>query len=65
MVDITPVAPVAGATASAAPTDDPEGVLQQAFAQGVVQFMGIELQGIQSDIIEAINDNTSNPDAPS
>ena len=61
------IPPVGQATAAAAPdpsTDD-TATLQQAFAEGVVKFMGVELQSSESDTIEAINDTTSDPDAAS
>jgi hypothetical protein len=38
--------------------------LQQAFQEGVAKFGMMMLQSAQNDIIESINDNTSNPDAP-
>ncbi len=65
MTDITPVAPAGGAapTNPSNPTDPSQ--LQQAFAEGIVKFMGIELQNSESDTISAINDTTSDPDAPS
>ena len=65
---MTPLSPT-GAAASAAPGDTsaaaPDATLNDAFAQGVVRFMGIMLQGAQSDVQDACNDKVSTPDAPS
>jgi hypothetical protein len=62
---VTPI----DAAGNAAPTDagnnSSSSTVQQAFADGIVKFMGIQLQNAQSDITAAINDNTSDPDAPS
>ena len=65
MMDVTAVGQAGGAAApdptqDVAPTD-----LQQAFAEGVVRFMAAELESSESDTISAINDTTSDPDAPS
>lgn len=65
---MTPISP-AGAATPPAPAD-PSGpastdAMNAAFAQGVVQFIGIMLQGAESDVQEACNDTVSTPDAPS
>ncbi len=65
---MTSIAPVSS-TANTTPTDpttagDPNQ-LADAFSKGVVQFMGVMLQSSESDTIDAINDTTSDPDAPS
>ncbi len=65
MTDIAPVGQVGGAATPTPTTDSSSTQLQQAFADGVVQFMGAELQSSESDTISAINDTTSDPDAPS
>ena len=60
------IAPVS-ATATTPPdtdTDADSGHLGDAFSQGIVQYMGSMLQSSESDIIDAINDTTSDPDAP-
>lgn len=64
MADISPVGPVGGAGALDQTQDTSDADLKKAFAQGVVGFTGIMLQGVQSDIIDSINDTTSTPDAP-
>ena len=64
MADISPVGAVGGAAAPDLAQDTPNADLQKAFAQGVVGFTGIMLQGVQSDTIDSINDTTSTPDAP-
>lgn len=64
VADISPVGAVGGAAAPDPTQDTSNATLQDAFAQGVVSFMGIMLQGVQSDIIDSINDTTSTPDAP-
>ena len=55
-------------TTQAAPTDPSSSAdqteLQNAFAQGIVQFMGTMMQSLESDVVDAINDDTSTPDAP-
>lgn len=65
MTDVTPVGQ-GGGTSPTDPSNDPAASqLQQAFSDGVVKFMGMELQSSENDTISAINDDTSNPDAPS
>jgi hypothetical protein len=44
--------------------DAAQAELQQAFQEGIAKFGMMMLQNAQNDIIESINDNTSNPDAP-
>lgn len=65
MADISPVGAAGGAAAPDPSTDTSTAALQEAFAQGVVNFMGIMLQGVEGDTIDSINDTTSTPDAPS
>ena len=63
MSGITPV----GAAATTPPDTEPDtdsGDLGDAFSLGIVQYMGSMLQSSESDIIDAINDTTSDPDAP-
>lgn len=43
----------------------PDTKLQDAFAKGIVEFMGMTVQSAESDIQAAANDTTSDPDAPS
>ena len=65
MTGIPPVGKV-DAAAPPDPSDDSSAAeLQQAFSTGIVQFMGTVLQSSEGDLIDAINDNTSDPDAPS
>ncbi len=65
MMDATAVGQVGAATAADPAPDTVPADLQQAFAEGVVRFMAAELQSSESDTISAINDTTSDPDAPS
>lgn len=65
MMDVTPVGQAGGAAAPDPATDSAPTDLQQAFAEGVVRFMAAELESSESDTISAINDTTSDPDAPS
>lgn len=67
MADISPVGAVGAAAApdSGAETNTDAATLQDAFARGVVSFMGIMLQSVEGDTIDSINDTTSTPDAPS
>jgi hypothetical protein len=37
--------------------------VQEAFQMGLIKFMITMLQGAESDVVSAINDNTSDPDA--
>ncbi|WP_131115245.1 hypothetical protein [Lichenihabitans psoromatis] len=64
MTGVTPVGQSTSAAATDPGSDQATADMQQAFAEGVVKFMGTVLQSTQADITEAINDNTSNPDAP-
>lgn len=64
MTDIAPVAQ-SGAPATTNPANETDAAtLQNAFAQGIVQFMGVMLQSAESDVISSINDSTSDPDSP-
>lgn len=65
MMDVTAVGQAGGTAAPEPAPDSAQTDLQQAFAQGVVRFMAAELQSSESDTISAINDTTSDPDAPS
>ncbi len=58
------IAPVSAAATTPPDTDADSGDLGDAFSQGIVQYMGSMLQSSESDIIDAINDTTSDPDAP-
>ena len=63
------IAPVEPVNANAAPADPnasgADAQMQQAFAEGIARFMGTMLMSMESDIQEACNDTTSDPDAPS
>jgi hypothetical protein len=66
MSDVAPVSPTLPEGPSTAPGgDDSSAELQQAFSDGVLKFMVTMLQSAQSDITDAINDTTSDPDDPS
>jgi hypothetical protein len=51
-----------GSGSPADPSDDDQ--VQEAFEQGLLNFMLTLLQSAQSDITSAINDTTSDPDDP-
>ena len=63
MSGIAPVGAAATAPTDATTSSD-DGELADAFSQGLVQFMGTMLQSSESDVTDAINDTTSDPDAP-
>ena len=63
MTNLAPVTPVNAAQTTNPGAETAQQQLQQAFAQGLVQFMGVMLQNAESDVAAAINDNTSTPDA--
>lgn len=65
MADISPIGAVGAAAAPDPAADTSTAALQDAFARGIVSFMGIMLQGVEGDTIDSINDTTSTPDAPS
>ena len=65
MTSITPVAPVDTTAVPDPGAATQNAQVQQAFADGIAKFMGSMLMGMQSDIQEACNDTTSDPDAPS
>jgi hypothetical protein len=49
---------------SSNPTDTgDQAQVEDAFQQGLLKFMLTMLQGAESDVISAINDDTSDPDA--
>ena len=64
---MTTVAPVGGATTAPASTDSASAdtKLQEAFSQAILKFGILNLSNMVSDIQDACNDTTSNPDAPS
>lgn len=64
MTSVGPVTQTSSSSATDPGSQTAQTAMQQAFADGIVKFMGIMLQGAESDIISAINDNTSTPDAP-
>ena len=60
---------VTGVSGAASPTpmdtaSTDQSQLASAFSRGLVNFMGVELQSAESDTVSAIEDNTSDPDAP-
>jgi hypothetical protein len=60
MANVDAVAP----TNSGDPTDtDGQAEVQAAFQTGLLNFMLSVLQSSESDVIDAINDDTSDPDA--
>ena len=65
MTSVPPVSAAASPAPADASASSSQADLNAAFAKGVVQFMGIMLQGAQSDIQDACNDTVSTPDAPS
>jgi hypothetical protein len=64
MSDVTPAGQVNSAVTTDPGSEADATKAQQAFADGIAQFMASLLQGAQSDIISAINDTSSDPDAP-
>ncbi len=65
MSGIQSVGAVSGAAPSDPGTAPASADLADAFAKGIVQFMGVLLQNSESDVQQACNDSTSDPDAPS
>jgi len=63
MSGVQAVAPVSSTTSSDPATAPASAELANAFAQGIVQFMGTMIQSTEGDIQEACNDTTSDPDA--
>jgi hypothetical protein len=65
MNSVTPIDAASSAGPADAGNNSSSSTVQQAFADGIVQFMAVQLQSAESDVAAAINDNTSDPDAPS
>ena len=65
MSGIAPVSATSPATAADPADTGDSGEMAAAFSKGIVEYMGSMLQSSESDIIDAINDTTSDPDAPS
>jgi len=65
MNSVTPIDAAGNAGPADAGNNSSSSTVQQAFADGIVQFMAVQLQSAESDVTAAINDNTSDPDAPS
>ena len=61
---VEPVTQVNAAASTDPTSTSADADVQQAFAEGIVKFMGVMLQSAQADIPDAINDTTSTPDAP-
>lgn len=68
MAGTDPISSVSGVTqaaeAAGGGSQGGDSKVQEAFQQGIVKFMGSMLQSMESDITQAIQDNTSDPDAP-
>jgi hypothetical protein len=62
---VTSIDPTDNAGPADANGDPSPSSVQQAFAEGVLNFMAVQLQSAESDITASINDTTSDPDAPS
>ena len=63
MSGIAPVSAAATAPVDTTSSSD-TSEMADAFSKGLLQFMGTMLQSSESDVIDAINDTTSDPDAP-
>lgn len=62
MSTVTPVD--SAGTSNPADATTPDSQVQQAFQEGIANFMLAFLQSAESDLTEAINDKTSDPDSP-
>ncbi|WP_407158250.1 hypothetical protein [Bradyrhizobium sp. STM 3557] len=63
MADITAADQVRNSDPGTSSGDTPNMEVQNAFQNALANFMLAVLQGAESDLVSAINDNTSDPDA--